>query len=99
MSGTPCSYVRSETATGDGEEIARLSNALQYEGKDALDRRLWQWKMCIRDSCIFAQNSALIFGYSRFVPCPVVQFGQLAQCFCVLPVSYTHLATIAPLFL
>nr|DAY97045.1 MAG TPA: Portal [Caudoviricetes sp.] len=45
MSGTPCSYVRSETATGDGEEIARLSNALQYEGKDALDRRLWQWML------------------------------------------------------
>ena len=39
------SYVRSETATGDGEEIARLSNALQYEGKDALDRRLWQWML------------------------------------------------------
>lgn len=34
----------------------------------------------------FAQNSALIFGRSRFVPCPVVQFGQLAQRFCVLPV-------------
>lgn len=45
MSGTPCSYVRSETATGDGEEIARLSNALQYEGKDSLDRRLWQWML------------------------------------------------------
>ena len=45
MSGTPCSYVRSETATGDGEEIASLSNALQYEGKDALDRRLWQWML------------------------------------------------------
>lgn len=45
MSGTPCSYVRSETAAGDGEEIARLSNALQYEGKDALDRRLWQWML------------------------------------------------------
>lgn len=45
MSGTPCSYVRSETATGDGEEIARLSNALQYEGKDAFDRRLWQWML------------------------------------------------------
>lgn len=45
MSGTPCSYVRSETATGDGEEIARLSNALQYEGKDALDRQLWQWML------------------------------------------------------
>lgn len=45
MSGTPCSYVRSETATGDGEEIAKLSNALQYEGKDSLDRRLWQWML------------------------------------------------------
>lgn len=45
MSGTPCSYVRSETASGDGEEIARLSNALQYEGKDSLDRRLWQWML------------------------------------------------------
>lgn len=45
MSGTPCSYVRSETAKGDGEEIAKLSNALQYEGKDSLDRRLWQWML------------------------------------------------------
>ncbi len=45
MSGTPCSYVRSETSTGDGDEIAKLSNALQYEGKDSLDRRLWQWML------------------------------------------------------
>nr|DAR83574.1 MAG TPA: hypothetical protein [Caudoviricetes sp.] len=36
--------------------------------------------------CRFAQNSALIFGCSRFVPCPVVQFGQFTQRFCVLPV-------------
>nr|DAG61548.1 MAG TPA: hypothetical protein [Caudoviricetes sp.] len=36
--------------------------------------------------CGFAQNSALVFGYSCFVPCPIVQFGQLAKCFCVLPV-------------
>nr|DAK96124.1 MAG TPA: hypothetical protein [Caudoviricetes sp.] len=34
--------------------------------------------------CRLAQNSALIFGCSRFVPCPVIQFGQLTQCFCVL---------------
>jgi len=45
MSGTPCAYVRSETSTGDGDEIAKLSNALQYEGKDSLDRRLWQWML------------------------------------------------------
>nr|DAX00061.1 MAG TPA: hypothetical protein [Bacteriophage sp.] len=36
--------------------------------------------------CRLAQNSVLIFGCSRFVPCPVVQFGQLAKRFCVLPV-------------
>lgn len=45
MSGTPCSYVRSETSKCDGDEIAKLSNALQYEGKDSQDRRLWQWML------------------------------------------------------
>lgn len=45
MSGTPCSYVRSETSKSDGDEIAKLSNALQYEGKDSQDRRLWQWML------------------------------------------------------
>lgn len=45
MSGTPCSYVRAENATVDGAEIAKLSNALQFEGKDELDRRLWQWML------------------------------------------------------
>lgn len=71
MSGTPCSYVRSETATGDGEEIARLSNALQYEGKDALDRRLWQWMLfCFHTACngvfsIVSLNcSTVIFAFA-----------------------------------
>ncbi len=45
MSGTPCSYVRSETSKSDGDEIAKLSNALQYEGKDSQDRQLWQWML------------------------------------------------------
>ena len=36
--------------------------------------------------CRLAQNLAVVFGCSRFVPCSVVQFGQLAQRFCVLPV-------------
>lgn len=45
MSGTPCSYVRSETSKASGDEIAQLSNALQYEGKDSQDRRLWQWML------------------------------------------------------
>nr|DAT48064.1 MAG TPA: hypothetical protein [Caudoviricetes sp.] len=34
----------------------------------------------------FAQKLAILFGCSRFVPCPVVQLGQLTKRFCVLPV-------------
>nr|DAV81835.1 MAG TPA: hypothetical protein [Caudoviricetes sp.] len=44
--------------------------------------------------CRFAQNSALVFGCSRFVPCPVVQFGQLTQRFCVLPVLSGRLFSV-----
>ena len=44
--------------------------------------------LSVLSSCFlhFAQNLAILFGCSRFVPCPVVQFGQLTQRFCVLPV-------------
>lgn len=70
MSGTPCSYVRSETATGDGEEIARLSNALQYEGKDALDRRLWQWMLeCGQGYRIVLPDKGYNGNYPDETPC------------------------------
>nr|DAM70529.1 MAG TPA: hypothetical protein [Caudoviricetes sp.]DAU19854.1 MAG TPA: hypothetical protein [Caudoviricetes sp.] len=44
--------------------------------------------LSVLSSCFlhFAQNLAILFGRSRFVPCPVVQFGQLTQCCGVLPV-------------
>lgn len=37
-------------------------------------------------SLVLASNFSVLIGCSRFVPCPVVQFGQLTQRFCVPPV-------------
>lgn len=37
-------------------------------------------------SLVLASDFFILIGCSRFVPCPVVQFGQLTKRFCVLPV-------------
>lgn len=48
--------------------------------------------------CRLAQNLAVVFGSSGFVPCSIVQFGQLAQRFCVIPVLAGRLFAVGESF-
>lgn len=46
--GNPCVYVRSGASSdedGVSEDIAKLNNAMQYEGKESSDRILGQWML------------------------------------------------------